>query len=142
SKRPIYFLEIESWQQQDVRIFKDFREKSHDDRSREDSPCRDFPIRQKPIDQKENCHAGDCGKYLCSEKSNNSHEEDVVAKGEEMQQFHVSCAQGDGNQGQDSAGKGQTQRDELIANIRTVIWETPDAVERHFQRKENACRSD
>ena len=48
----------------------------------------------------------------------------------------------DGEQGERSAGEGQSERNELILQIRTIFRESPDAIEGNFQRQENTGRAD
>ena len=55
-----------------------------------------------------------------------------------FQQGHVAGSERNGEQGQDAATTRQPERDELISEIGTIIWELPNTIQCHLKRHEDS----
>ena len=53
----------------------------------------------------------------------------------------ISSRQSHRQQRQRPARKHQSQRDQLIPQVRSIARESPDAIQRNFKRQKNSCRS-
>src|SRR5215467_11190903 len=99
-------------------------------------------MRQYPINEEEDGNARSDGEDFHHEKSDDAHESASVAAQQELHERDWTSSQRDRKQGKRSACKGESERYDLIPQIRAVLVESPYAVQSDFQRQENSRRCD
>src|ERR1700687_4218036 len=137
-ERTIYFREIQPGQGIDISVLQRLGEQSHDHRGRQNSLSRHLAVRQQPVDKEEDGDAGSDRKDLHNHKVHHLHVPAVIAVQHILQDGYVSGGQSYREQSKRSAGKHQTERHQLISQVRAVVAKSPDAVQRNFERQKNS----
>src|SRR5208283_1165614 len=141
-ERTVDFLKIQPRQGEDIGVFERLGKQSHDDGGGQHGAHRDLAIGQHPVNEEENGNAGGDGEQLHDDESDRAHEVLAVSAQQELDKRHRTGGQSDRQQGQDTAGEGQSERDHLISQVGAVFLEMPDPVQGNFQRQKYSGRSD